>query len=410
MSEQTDLSRIIRDAVANLYDYAALETHPLGDVFPKPRSHTGSQAEYLRQVLTEGIETLKPPERLGPPTTPEHRPYLVLHGRYVEGVRLQELQNRLGLSERQLRRENGRALRALTALLWEKAYPQQVDEELRERIPASSPSGWMENFRKYHVTREALDLPDLISGVVRTIQPRIEAEAATITMLLPSNMPAVESDRIILRQILLGLLSFILDVRCSGNVDLDASVLSGDIEVHISFLAGPSMRRETPALSAVRYWIDRLDATLEIDQTDNGTLGEVRLTLSLPRADQPIVMVIDDQATAIRMFRRFLSQSDYRIVGVEKAEQALYLARDVQPEVITLDVMMPTMDGWEVLQALQMDPDTKDIPVIICSVWDEPELAGSLGAAGLLRKPVTQKDLIHALSLVVVTDKQVPRG
>jgi CheY-like chemotaxis protein len=65
---------------------------------------------------------------------------------------------------------------------------------------------------------------------------------------------------------------------------------------------------------------------------------------------------------------------------------------------------MPTMDGWEILQALQADPETRHIPVIVCSVWDEPELAFSLGAADFLKKPITQRDLLDALVRLKLLD------
>jgi len=64
---------------------------------------------------------------------------------------------------------------------------------------------------------------------------------------------------------------------------------------------------------------------------------------------------------------------------------------------IILDIMMPKMDGWEVLQSLKLDEETKTIPVIICSAWGEPELAKSLGAVEFLRKPVTQRDLLFTI-------------
>jgi Amt family ammonium transporter len=65
---------------------------------------------------------------------------------------------------------------------------------------------------------------------------------------------------------------------------------------------------------------------------------------------------------------------------------------------------MPTMDGWEILQALQANPETRDIPVIVCSVWDEPELAYSLGATYFLKKPISQRDLWAALARLGLLD------
>ena len=97
----------------------------------------------------------------------------------------------------------------------------------------------------------------------------------------------------------------------------------------------------------------------------------------------------------------FLSNRDYNeVIGVYDPAQVLELARTYLPRVISLDVMMPKVDGWEILQALQADPLTHSIPVIICSAWEEPELARSLGAAAFLKKPVTQKDFVTALETI----------
>ena len=98
----------------------------------------------------------------------------------------------------------------------------------------------------------------------------------------------------------------------------------------------------------------------------------------------------------MHLFRRFLD-GIYEVVEATSSEQALHLARTVRPRVITLDVMMPSQDGWEILQTIKHDPITENIPVIICSVLRERELALSLGAADCLAKPVTGPQLVSAL-------------
>ena len=85
------------------------------------------------------------------------------------------------------------------------------------------------------------------------------------------------------------------------------------------------------------------------------------------------------------------------MVEAYNGTDALRLARELQPDAITLDVMMPSQDGWEVLQRLKSEPDTRRIPIIICSVLDDPELAFSLGAVACLKTPVSQADLVGAL-------------
>jgi CheY-like chemotaxis protein len=121
------------------------------------------------------------------------------------------------------------------------------------------------------------------------------------------------------------------------------------------------------------------------------------LTANLPPVPEGIVLVIDDQEPALRLYQRFASRTSFQVIGTTDPVQALNLARQLHPVLITLDVMMPHSDGWEVLQSLQLDPETKGIPVVICSAWEEPELARSLGAAGFLKKPVTQRDFLALL-------------
>jgi CheY-like chemotaxis protein len=107
--------------------------------------------------------------------------------------------------------------------------------------------------------------------------------------------------------------------------------------------------------------------------------------------------VVDDQKPTQQMFQRFLSHSAYQVVGTTDPREAISLATQLKPSLITLDVMMPKVDGWEILQALKTDIQTKDIPILVCSAWEEPEFAQSLGAAGFLKKPVRQRDLLSAL-------------
>jgi len=100
------------------------------------------------------------------------------------------------------------------------------------------------------------------------------------------------------------------------------------------------------------------------------------------------------------LLRRYVSGHGYHILAVETAADALPLARELTPEVISIDLMLPGQDGLSLLQTIRSDPDTKDCPVIICSALEERELALSLGADCFLPKPVTQEDFLLALRTV----------
>jgi CheY-like chemotaxis protein len=85
------------------------------------------------------------------------------------------------------------------------------------------------------------------------------------------------------------------------------------------------------------------------------------------------------------------------VVVAVNGEEGLRLAQEVLPDAIVLDVMMPEMQGWEVLQRLHSDPPTASIPVVVCSVINNPELAEALGASLFLPKPVSRLDVLNAL-------------
>jgi len=85
------------------------------------------------------------------------------------------------------------------------------------------------------------------------------------------------------------------------------------------------------------------------------------------------------------------------LVGATDGTKALRLAEELQPQMIVLDLMMPNQDGWEILRQINASPETRDIPVIICSVLDEREMALASGASDYLVKPVNQVDLLTVL-------------
>jgi signal transduction histidine kinase/CheY-like chemotaxis protein len=108
------------------------------------------------------------------------------------------------------------------------------------------------------------------------------------------------------------------------------------------------------------------------------------------------VIVIDDNPEAVDIIRKYLGR-DYQVVGILHGEDAVETAKKIKPVAITLDIMMPVKNGWEVLQDLKKDPETQDIPVIILSIMDDKQLGFSLGAAEYMLKPVVKEVLLRKL-------------
>ena len=113
--------------------------------------------------------------------------------------------------------------------------------------------------------------------------------------------------------------------------------------------------------------------------------------------EQATVLVIDDNADALQLFQRYLSGSRYRFTGAQDAHRGLALAEELVPQVIVLDVMLSKEDGWTLLGQLREHPRTRGIPVIVCTILSQEQLALALGAADFMRKPVSRTELLSAL-------------
>jgi CheY-like chemotaxis protein len=113
-------------------------------------------------------------------------------------------------------------------------------------------------------------------------------------------------------------------------------------------------------------------------------------------ATQKTVLAIDDNPDAIDIIRKSLGKS-YKIVGLLSGEKAVEKAVETRPVAITLDIMMPKKDGWQVLRELKSTPETRDIPVIVLSIVDNKKLGFSLGAAEYMVKPLDKNFLLRKI-------------
>jgi len=111
----------------------------------------------------------------------------------------------------------------------------------------------------------------------------------------------------------------------------------------------------------------------------------------------PLVLIVEDDTQSMYLMERYTRTSGCRALGTTSGENALTLARQEKPAIIFLDLMLPGMTGWEVLQALRADPITRPIPVVICTALNESDHAREAGA-GYLHKPVYYQDFLNALA------------
>ncbi|HUX86170.1 MAG TPA: response regulator, partial [Chloroflexota bacterium] len=192
----------------------------------------------------------------------------------------------------------------------------------------------------------------------------------------------------------------------SLTITLSTALRSGSVVLSFRYEVGHSVPDTAPA-EAESGTADRSDSPLAAAQVMARAHGAVitglrreppavGLELAVPVGTH-VILLIDDNPYVGNLFRRMLATSHYDLVHARTASRALSMARETPPQGIILDVVMPTRDGWEILTALKLDRRTAAIPVIVCSVLPDRELALSLGASDFLAKPVTRATLRTAL-------------
>ena len=407
-----DFTNQIRLALLNLHDFASLQKLTITGMLSTANRTLDQGVRLLRSEILAAIEQLNPPGNM-PLRAKERRPYALLYGRYVQGLTTTELAEELAISVRQFRREHARALTAVTELLWEKLSAQldsdlSVSEirstEFASDNPASirtdlqgNPLDAAQNEAEQLISQAHVDdlaLSDLVEGILTTLFPVAAGRGITLFNCLPPDLPLIRANRVVLRQGILGLLSYALQRLQSGQVTIDVELADS---VTLKVTASGSVQPAEPSavgLDVSRRLISSLGGSIEISQTGQDWQARV----SLPVAVELPVLVMDDNASLIELFRRYLAGRGYRLLEAHRVDDAIEIARSQLSRhplrLIILDVMMPEQDGWEVLQRLKAAPETQSVPVMICSVLNEPEIAYTLGASDYLPKPVTQNDLL----------------
>jgi len=109
------------------------------------------------------------------------------------------------------------------------------------------------------------------------------------------------------------------------------------------------------------------------------------------------VLAIDDNPDILQLLQRYVSGTRYQVIGAQEVGRAFELLESRAPRIIVLDVMMPRMDGWELLRKLRGHSAARRLPIVVCTIMNQPELAYALGANAFLRKPVTQAAFLEIL-------------
>ncbi len=121
-------------------------------------------------------------------------------------------------------------------------------------------------------------------------------------------------------------------------------------------------------------------------------------------AEKESILIVDDNENNRDMFEIYLEMEGYAVHFAEDGKQGLHLAREIMPDIILLDIMMPVMDGFQMLEKLRKDPDLSDIPVMVLTVKTAPDNAVKalrMGADDYLRKPFDVDELIARINKLI---------
>jgi CheY-like chemotaxis protein len=399
---QIDFQKYIRQALNHLYNPDQLRKNPLVEWF-------GFSARYdapstLQQTLIDAIQSLRPGP-YEPAQSEARKTHEILLMRYIQQFNQQEVAHHIGVSERQFRREQDRAINILSDYLWKKYAPaEEPPAAAEEPLQSSAASreidiewGWIQAAHTERVSNVA----QFIRGVLDLIRPVAEQYQAQIRFE-PPDLPDLAVHPVACRQVLLNLLRIAIAHAHRNEVRLQIEPAGTMLALTITACPGTDCPEEMP-FSQEDYLFQ---IALRLAELSRGTLtvvdtaGTYQAQLLLPVVDGVSVLVVDDNHDIIELLKRYTSGTRYRVTGLEDPTQVFETIETCGARIVILDVMMPKIDGWELLGRLRQHPMTSHLPVIILSVLAQDDLALSLGARALVVKPVTQERLLAVMDQV----------
>ena len=397
----SEFARELHRALLSAYDPAELIRSPLIDTFSLRRQMDAPAA--LRRIFQDAIAALKPDDAT-PPHADAWRTYHILQYRYIELIPQREIAKGMALSVRHFRRHEVTALQTLANYLWTHhglqfrstgAVPAQ--EEASTAGAHEDEMQWLRSSQG----SEATDIGAVVRAALNTVQPLLAGTGVGVRADVPDSSPPLAVQTISLRQALVNILSAAAACVPGGHIEVAALAHASPVSIHIKPSSGPGAAAQIgcdgrESLEMARRLVALSGGTLELAPGDAPQVP-FTATLYLPRVQEFGVLIIDDNADTQRLFRRYLEGTRYSCLGAADPHDALALAAELGPKIIILDVMLPGMDGWEVLGRLREHPATRMTPIIVCTILPQERLALTLGAAAFLRKPVSRADLLSTL-------------
>lgn len=286
-----------------------------------------------------------------------------------------------------------------------------------------------------------ISIVDVINSMMSTVTGLLKDKPVKLVQIIPDNLPTINADQTRIRQVLLNFLSNAAKFTEEGSITVEASIVNHPEDNHPEMMVtvtdtGPGIALDDQhklfqpfsqvddsttrkvggtglGLSITRSLIEMHRGRIGLAWSEIGKGSQFFFTLpiplpepepkpaeveSIPQDGQRVILSIDDDPQVIALYEKYLKPQGYEVVALTNPKIAVQKAREIHPFAITLDIMMPEKDGWQVLHELKNDQETHNIPVLICSIVENTEQGINLGAADYLIKPFLQEDLINAVN------------
>ena len=284
---------------------------------------------------------------------------------------------------------------------------------------------------KMELAFDEVNISDIVSSVLSTMSGLVKDRPIEMKRIIEPNLPTVRADAIRIRQVMINLLSNASKFTDEGDIIVEVGLQRGSTgrsEMKVSVKdTGPGISKQDQeklfqafsqvddsptrktggtglGLSICQQLINMHGGKIWID-SEVGRGSTFHFTLPLFRNEEgdiksngnKVILSIDDDPQVIGLYERYLQPQGYQVIPLTNPSLALERVKQLKPFAVTLDVMMPGIDGWKVLDTLKGDPDTRHIPVIVCSIIEDLEKGFNLGASDYLVKPILEDDLVNAL-------------
>ncbi len=293
---------------------------------------------------------------------------------------------------------------------------------------------------KMELSIEPVDLRDIAKSVMSTAIALVKDKTVRLEQDVPEDLPTVMADSTRVRQIMLNLVSNAAKFTEKGSITLRITPFAKEVRISISDTGigvasgkaenifeeftqadasttrryggtglGLSITKKFVEMHKGRIWVESqlgVGSTFTFTLPREQPIDEPEPGISLPSdleargEGKKLVLCIDDDPGVITLYKRYLEKQGYRVIGLTNSSKAVEEARRLLPFAITLDVLMPGRDGWDVLADLKKTPEIANTPIVLCSIIHDKSKGYSLGAADYLVKPITESELLGALERV----------